>query len=100
MRSKEREDGNNAERDDGRGVNRESFGAEEAPSARTRAAGRKRAVAEAGVRRKKPRRGERRAGREEMKTEKERERASAQQPKRSRGRVKAKRLAGGHANPL
>lgn len=49
MRSKEREDGNNAERDDGRGVNRESFGAEEAPSARTRAAGRRRAVGEAGV---------------------------------------------------
>lgn len=48
MRSKEREDGNNAERDDGRGVNRESFGAEEAPSARTRAAGRRRAVAEPG----------------------------------------------------
>lgn len=48
MRSKEREDGNNAERDDGRGVNRGSFGAEEAPSARTRAAGRRRAVAAAG----------------------------------------------------
>lgn len=43
-----REDGNNAERDDGRGVNRESFGAEEAPSARTRAAGRSEEKAAAG----------------------------------------------------
>ena len=39
MKNKERKDGNNAERDDDRGVNRKSFGPEEAPSARTRAAG-------------------------------------------------------------
>lgn len=77
MRSKERKDGNNAERVDGRGVNRKSFGAEKRLPRGREPPGEDVRWPRRG-RRKKPWRGERRAGREEMKTESGRTAAEAE----------------------